>query len=279
MAPKFETYDGEVGNESHGHDGPMHVSGGMFRGKAIEDDFIAATKRMGYAEVEDLQDLETVNAVAPLRRFVSPKDGKRQDTAHVYLHPRLQDGDHPNLHVLVGTHVIRVILDEDKRATGVDFRLNPELMAKPPAEKPATGTVRARKMVIVTAGAFGSPTILERSGIGDREVLQQAGVHVVADLPGVGHAYQDHQTSMYTYKTDMPPEDNWESVYNGTRQIPELIANNDKILSWNGVDAAAKIRPTASEVNSLGPKFRQAWDQDFKDIPSKPLISMIFVTG
>lgn len=257
----------------------MHVSGGMFRGKAIEGDFIAATKRLGYAEVEDLQDLETVNAVSPLRRFVSPQDGKRQDAAHVYLYPRLQDGDHPNLHVLLGSQVIRVILDEDRRAIGVEFRPNPELIAEPPAEKPAVGAVRARKMVIVTAGAFGSPTILERSGIGAREVLQEAGVRVVADLPGVGHGYQDHQASLYTYKTDMPPEDNWESVYNGTRQIPELLANNDKILSWNGVDAAAKIRPTASEVNSLGTKFRQAWDQDFKDVPSKPLISMIFVTG
>ncbi|KAH8764950.1 hypothetical protein F5883DRAFT_421663 [Diaporthe sp. PMI_573] len=208
-----------------------------------------------------------------------PKDGKRQDAAHAYLHPRLQDGDHPNLHVLVGSQVTRVILDEGKRATGVEFRPNPELMDDPTAAKPATGAVRTRKMVVVTAGAFGSPAILERSGIGDREVLQHACVPIVAHLPGVGHGCQDHQTSLYTYKADMPPEDSWESIYNGTRQIPELLANNDKILSWNGVDAAAKIRPTATEVDSLEPRFRQAWDQDFKDIKSKPLISMILVTG
>jgi choline dehydrogenase-like flavoprotein len=207
------------------------------------------------------------------------KDGKRQDAAHAYLHPRLQDGDHPNLHVLVGSQVTRVILDEGKRATAVEFRPNLELMDDPTAAKPATGAVRTRTMVVVTAGAFGSPAILERSGIGDREVLQHACVPIVAHLPGVGHGYQDHQTSLYTYKADMPPEDSWESIYNGTRQIPELLANNDKILSWNGVDAAAKIRPTATEVDSLEPRFRQAWDQDFKDIKCKPLISMILVTG
>lgn len=257
----------------------MHVSDGLFRGKAIEDDFILSTKNLGYSEVQDLQDLEAVDAVASLRRFVSPKDGKRQDAAHAYLHPRLQDGNHPNLHVLVGSQVTRVILDEGKRATGVEFRQNPALMTDSTAEKPVTGIVRARKMVVITAGTLGSPNILERSGIGNREVLQQAHVPIVAHLPGVGHGYQDHQASLYTYRADMPPEDNWESIYNGTRQIPELLANNDEILSWNGVDASAKIRPTELEAGSLGPKFRQAWDRDFKDVPSKPLISMILVNG
>ncbi|KAG6356808.1 hypothetical protein INS49_014682 [Diaporthe citri] len=255
---KFETYDGEDGNESHGHDGPMHVSGGLYRGKEVGDDFIAATAQLGYPEVQDLQDLETVNAVSPLRRF---------------------DGEHPNLHVLVGSQVTRIIFDEGKRATGVEFRPNPELKAEGSAERPATGTVRARNMVIVTAGAFGSPNMLERSGIGALEVLQQARVPVVAHLPGVGHGYQDHQASLYTYKAEMPPEDSWESIYNGTRQIPELLANNDKILSWNGVDASAKIRPTQVEADSLGPRFRQTWDQDVKDVRSKPLVSLILITG
>lgn len=257
----------------------MHVSGGLHRGEAIGDDFVSATAQLGYSEVKDLQDLETVNAASPLRRFVSPKDGKRQDAAHVYLHPRLRDGEHPNLHVLVGSQVTRIIFNEDKRATGVEFRPNPDLKAEGSAEKPATGTVRARKMVIVTGGAFGSPSMLERSGVGDREVLQQAGVPAVSHLPGVGNGYQDHQASLFTYKADMPPEDTWESIYNGTRQIPELLANNDKILSWNGVDASAKIRPTDAEADSLGPKFRQTWDQDFKDVRSKPLVSLILITG
>lgn len=77
----------------------------------------------------------------------------------------------------------------------------------------------------------------------------------------------------------MPPEDSWESFYSGIRQIPELLANNDRILSWNGVGASARIRPTEAEADSRGPRFRQAWDQDFKDVRSKPLVSLILVTG
>ena len=50
-------------------------------------------------------------------------------------------------------------------------------------------TVRATKLVILSAGAFGSPTILERSGIGANDVLQRNGIKQVVDLPGVGENY------------------------------------------------------------------------------------------
>jgi alcohol oxidase len=51
-------------------------------------------------------------------------------------------------------------------------------------------TVRATKLVVVSAGAFGSPTILERSGIGAEAVLERCGIEQVVDLPGVGENYQ-----------------------------------------------------------------------------------------
>lgn len=54
-------------------------------------------------------------------RYVSP-DVERQDVASRYLHPRLQDGDHPNLHVLLETKVMRVLFDDDERAIGVAYK-------------------------------------------------------------------------------------------------------------------------------------------------------------
>jgi alcohol oxidase len=48
----------------------------------------------------------------------------------------------------------------------------------------------ASRLVVVAAGAFGSPTILERSGIGAKSLLEEKNVHLVADLPGVGESYQ-----------------------------------------------------------------------------------------
>lgn len=51
-------------------------------------------------------------------------------------------------------------------------------------------TALARRLVVLSAGAFGSPAILERSGVGSREILDKVGVKQVVDLPGVGESYQ-----------------------------------------------------------------------------------------
>lgn len=50
-------------------------------------------------------------------------------------------------------------------------------------------TVRAKRLVVVAAGSFGSPNILERSGIGAKSILEAAGVKPVVDLPRVGENY------------------------------------------------------------------------------------------
>lgn len=56
--------------------------------------------------------------------------------------------------------------------------------------------VKARKMVVLSSGTLGTPQILERSGVGNGELLRQLGVKVVSDLPGVGEEYQDHYTTL-----------------------------------------------------------------------------------
>jgi alcohol oxidase len=75
----------------------------------------------------------------------------------------------------------------ENRATGVIYALNPLLHPDAPRD---TRTVRGTKLVIVSAGAFGSPGILERSGIGAKDVLEGVGVKQHVDLPGVGESYQ-----------------------------------------------------------------------------------------
>ena len=58
-------------------------------------------------------------------------------------------------------------------------------------DKPASvRTVQARKLVLLSAGAFGSPAILERSGIGRRDVIEKAGVDLIVKLDGVGENFQ-----------------------------------------------------------------------------------------
>ena len=78
-------------------------------------------------------------------------------------------------------------LRSENRATGVAFTLNPLLY---PDGANETRTVRGTKLVVLSAGSFGTPGILERSGIGSKDVLQRVGVKQRVDLPGVGENYQ-----------------------------------------------------------------------------------------
>jgi alcohol oxidase len=78
-------------------------------------------------------------------------------------------------------------LFSENRATGVAYALNPLFHPDGPRD---TRTVRGTKLVLVSAGAFGSPGILERSGIGAKDVLEPVGVKQRVDLPGVGENYQ-----------------------------------------------------------------------------------------
>lgn len=264
--------------ERHGQDGPIQVSSGPYRQLEAEKGFVSAMNQIGYPEIEDLQDLHSNNGVSHCLKYVSA-DGKRQDVAHVYLHPRLQDDKHGNLHVLVESQVTKVLFDgENKRAIGVEYRTNP---AFPKDVTPnLTRSIKAKKLVVLSCGTLGNPGILERSGVGDPKVLGKAGVSVIADLPGVGHGYQDHQLVSYHYKANIPKEETSDNAFmDPPASIEKLVADNDKILGWNGVDATSKIRPTEAEVNALGDDFRTTWDRDYKNTPEKPLSTIILSTG
>lgn len=232
-------------------------------------------KQSGYAEVQDLQDLTSNNAVSAAHRFVSADTGERQDTAHTYLQPRLQDESNKNLYVLSQTQVIRILVDHDKRASGVEYRANPAFEAP----KSTKTTIKARKLVIVAAGTLGTPQILERSGIGNSDVLLRAGVPVIADLPGVGHDYQDHHMVLVTYKSTLTPEQSVDSVINGALNTTELLTTNADILSWNGVDASSKIRPSEEDVAGFKSELHKVWESSFADVPNRPLGSLVLVAG
>ncbi|KAL5614160.1 hypothetical protein FOVSG1_003223 [Fusarium oxysporum f. sp. vasinfectum] len=239
---KLETYHGRGNPEDHGFSGPVQISDGTFRSTDSESDFIKAATEVGWPEINDLQTLNANNGVERWLRYVS-KDGKRQDTATAYLHDKIDNSKYPNLHVLVESKVIRVLLDDDKRAVGL--------------------TVKARKLVVVSCGALGTPPVLERSGLGDPKILERASVDVKVGLPGVGRDYQDHRLILYPYKTSLQPHE---------------TIDRDSVLGWNSIDISSKLRPTEADVAALGPEFQNAWDRDFKNAPNRPLMLMGLVS-
>ncbi|KAI1463231.1 putative alcohol oxidase [Daldinia caldariorum] len=256
---KLETYHGPGSKDTHGDDRPVQIS--------------KAAKKLGWPEIEDLQSLDSINGTQRALRFISP-DGKRQDAAHAYLHPRLRDGQHPNLHVLVESQVIRVIIDDKKNAVGVEYRPNPRFQ-----DATLARSIRARKTVILSSGTLGTPSVLERSGIGSPEILKRAGIPVISSLPGVGTNYQDHHLLVHSYRTNLAPGETADAIMRGEVSVDELVKTKDPRAGWNAQDVTCTVRPTNAEAAELGPEFQAAWERDFKDKPNKPIALMSLVSG
>jgi alcohol oxidase len=184
----------------------------------------------------------------------------------------LQDGEHSNLHVLTETKVERVIFDEHKRATGLVVLPNKDHQSTTGLSEQPRTSITAKKFVVVAAGALGTPQILERSGIGQREYLTRLQIPAIANVPGVGEKYQDHHLCHFPYKTSLAPEETNDALLSGRIDFTKAVEEKNPILGWNSIDLCSKLRPSNAEVESLGPKFQAAWEKDFKDEPSRPLV-------
>ncbi|RDH28695.1 aryl-alcohol dehydrogenase [Aspergillus welwitschiae] len=134
-------------------------------------------------------------------------EGKRSNSTSAYYKPvELRQ----NLHVLTNSLVEKILFDESKppRAIGVQY-----------SHDGVSKTFQARKEVILAAGAFQSPKILQLSGVGGAELLEKHGIDIVMDLPGVGQNLQDHMIS-YTAFQAKPEIETKDSL---VRQEPEAI--------------------------------------------------------
>jgi choline dehydrogenase-like flavoprotein len=117
---------------------------------------------------------------------MSSGGGLRSSTAEGYVHPSL---GRPNFHLQMRALVHRLII-ENGRATGVEYR-SPR----------GVQIARARREVIISGGAIGSPQILMLSGIGPADHLREQGIEVKLDLPGVGRNLHDHLFVPITYRS------------------------------------------------------------------------------
>jgi len=110
---------------------------------------------------------------------------RRWSAARAYLGPAK---GRANLRIVTEAHTTRILFD-GARATGVEFR-TPSGLSR----------ARAGREIIVSGGAFGSPQILQVSGLGPAEHLQSVGVAVVRDMPGVGSNLQDHFNTYLSFR-------------------------------------------------------------------------------
>lgn len=169
-------------DEYHGRSGPLSI-----RQRTVAEltpslrAFIKASQDEGFALIDDMNAAEQDGVAAYSLNVV---DGVRQNTAIAFLPDEIRA--RPNLTILSGVEVDRVILD-GTTATGVLTVTGDRFV----------GT----REVILSAGAYGSPAILLRSGIGPAQDLTELDIPVVADLP-VGQRLQDHPFFINAYALD-----------------------------------------------------------------------------
>ncbi|GAA5234994.1 choline dehydrogenase [Verticiella sediminum] len=160
-------------SEWHGGDGPLKVSTGEYQ-RPISAAFILAANRIGIPENRDFNGAHFAG-IGYCQHTIH--GGVRQSASRAFLRPVRS---RRNLVVRGGALVHRVVL-EDGAATGVVYERDGQVMR-----------ASARREVILSAGAIGSPHLLMLSGVGPGDQLQAAGVPVALHLPGVGRNLQDH---------------------------------------------------------------------------------------
>ncbi|MBA3774719.1 MAG: GMC family oxidoreductase N-terminal domain-containing protein [Ramlibacter sp.] len=163
----------------HGEGGEWRVERQRVRWDIL-DAFAQAAQEAGIPHSEDFNrgDNEGVGYFQ-----VNQKKGWRWNTAKAFLRPACYG--RPNFEMWTMAHVARLVIEEQadgaRRCTGAQVWAENELV-----------TVTAAREVLLCAGSVGSPQILQLSGIGPAPLLQQYGIPVVKDLPGVGANLQDH---------------------------------------------------------------------------------------
>lgn len=219
------------GNEQRGDCGELHVMSRnqkLLSGKVIQL-FHDSAIELGIPNRDDFCD-GVAEGVGWTQACI--KNGQRHSAASAFIHPVLDKRD--NLTLITRALAKKITFDvagEQPRATGVIYTSNSE-----------TIHAKAKKEVILCAGALRSPQLLQVSGIGDKNHLANLGIDVIANVPAVGENLHDHPTLKIQYELSDPI-----SMANLSK-LQQLKAGLSWILfkrglaSWHNFDACMFIR-------------------------------------
>ena len=216
----------------HGTGGPLNVMD-LCSPNRFGSVFVEAGREAGHAVNEDFNGARQ-EGVGLYQ--VTHKNGERFSVAKAYLAPNRA---RPNLHVATGAQATRIVL-EGRRAVGVEIRRDG-----------TTSTLRARREVLLAAGALQSPQLLMLSGIGPAAHLQGLGIDVRHDLPGVGRHLHDHVDVVQVLDAPHLRELFGLSLSGAVaaiRGIVEWRRRRSGLLTTNFAEAGGFIRSSAAQT-------------------------------
>ncbi len=216
----------------HGTNGPLHVMD-LRSPNRFGPEFIEAAVQAGYPRNADFNGAQQ-EGVGMYQ--VTHKNGERWSAAKGYLTPHLSRS---NLQVITKAHTTRILF-EGKRAVGVAY-----------VQGGQTKELRATREVLLCAGALQSPQILMQSGIGPAAHLQEHGIPVLHDSPGVGQNMHDHLDIVQV--VDAPKLTDLFGVsltgmLSAARGILQWRKDRSGMLTTNFAEAGGFIKSQASEA-------------------------------
>ena len=236
-------------DEWHSTGGPLSVTNATVQ-RPICDAWVAAAQKAGHAFNADYNGA-TQEGVGYFQLTV--KNGRRCSAAAAYLKPAR---GRANLHVITRAATQRIVIEatsEGRRAVGVAYL----------DAKGILRVLRARREVIVCAGAINSPQLLMLSGIGPREHLAEHGIETVVDSPAVGTNLQDHLQARVVFKTVAPTlNDEVRSLFDQARIGAQYLTTRKGPMTMAASLATGFMR-TRPEVATPDVQFHvQPWSAD-----------------
>ncbi|WPA93406.1 choline dehydrogenase [Providencia zhijiangensis] len=214
---KAETRD-IGGNDYHGDQGPVSVTTPKPKNNVLFHAMVEAGVQAGYPRTDDLNGYQQ-EGFGPMDRTVTPK-GRRASTARGYLD---QARNRKNLTIV--THATTDTIEfEGKKAVSVKYYLGKHQQVQ---------VAKARKEVLLCAGAIASPQILQRSGVGPKAVLAQFEIPPVHYLEGVGENLQDHLEMYLQYECKQPV-----SLYPALKWFNQPMIGAQWLFKGTGIGAS-----------------------------------------
>ena len=207
---KSESFE-RGGDEYRGSEGELNVAD-MIENHPLLDAYIKSGVELGYEHNPDYNG-EMQDGFGIYQ--VTQKRGRRFSTSRAFIDPIRGRG---NLHIETNALCQRIVFD-GKTAVGVQFG----------ASDGEVKETRARKEVILCAGAVQSPQLLELSGVGRKALLEDHGIDLVHELPGVGENYRDHYAASVAWRVK-----DSDSLNAKSRGFPVLIEAMKWLLARRG---------------------------------------------
>lgn len=220
----------KIDRKYRGFNGPVSIENPKYTSKVLAP-FLEAGKQMGYK----INDPNAAQQLGFSKAQATMLNGARCSAAKAYLIPV---ANRTNLDIVTKSWVTKILIDPHlMRTTGVEFIKNKRKYV-----------VRAKKEVILSAGAINSPHLLMLSGVGPAENLKEVGINVIKDLM-VGYNHQDHiYMPALTFRVNSSITLNGQEAQNPVNMFNYMFRGEGPLTLPGGAEGIAFIKTNVSFI-------------------------------